>query len=376
MSERISGTRSPSTPKSLSTHLDEGGHPIMVDVGGKEPTPRVAEAEGFVCLTDAITRAVREHATAKGDVLKVAELAGIMAAKRTPELIPLCHSIRLDNLRVECVLDEAGRRIIIRATVKAADVTGVEMEALTAVSVAALTIYDMCKGIDRGMSIGGIRLLRKSGGKSGDYVNPDAAVPVFSPHAQGHSHVSPDDRGNEARPVRAGVLTVSDRGAGGEREDTAGPALCELLSSWGAEVVRRDVVPDEPDAIIERVRRWIGEDGENPPHLILTTGGTGLSPRDVTPDALLSIADRTVPGMGEVMRAESLKHTPNAPLSRGLAVTVEKCLIAALPGSRNGAIQCFEALRPSLRHALEILNGWSREGDVSVEENLRLKKSP
>ena len=157
----------------LSTHLDEEGRPVMVDVSGKKITRREAIAEGFVNLTGAIAKAIAGHETAKGDVLKVAELAGIMAAKRAPELIPLCHPIRLDNVRVECSLhaDNAGnKKIKILAFVKADGVTGVEMEALTAVSAAALTVYDMCKGIDKGMSIEGVRLLRKSGGKSGDYV--------------------------------------------------------------------------------------------------------------------------------------------------------------------------------------------------------------
>ncbi len=352
----------------VSTHMDKDGHPMMVDVGGKRTTLRIAEAEGFVRLTDVIVRAVREHATAKGDVLKFAELAGIMASKRTPELVPLCHAIRLDGVRVVCVLDEKNNRIKINSTVKASDVTGVEMEALTAVTVAALTVYDMCKGIDKGMSIEGIRLVHKGGGKSGTYVNPEA-VSTVSPdgeHAQVHEHM----HGKELpRVIRAGVLTISDRGARGEREDTAGPALRDLLKTWGADVVCRDIVPDESDEILGRIREWT--DSENL-QLILTTGGTGLSPRDVTPGALLKIADRTVPGIGELMRAESLRHTPNAPLSRGLAVTVGSCLVVALPGSKRGAEQCFEAILPSLRHAVDILNSWSHEGDIVTgkeEEN-------
>lgn len=348
----------------FSTHMDKAGHPMMVDVSGKNATLRVAEAEGFVRLTEAIAQAVRDHTTAKGDVLKFAELAGIMATKRTPELIPLCHAIRLDGVCVECVLEEEGNRIKIKSTVKASDVTGVEMEALTAVTVAALTIYDMCKGIDKGMSIEGIRLVRKSGGKSGTYVNPEAVTATFPDGEQEHAHED-----TPLHVVRAGVLTVSDKGARGEREDTAGPALRDLLKAWGADVVCRDVVPDESDAILGRIREWT--DSENL-QLILTTGGTGLSPRDVTPGALLRIADRTVPGIGELMRAESLKHTPNAPLSRGLAVTVGGCLIVALPGSKRGAEQCFEAILPSLRHAVDILNSWSHEGDIpqrKEEEN-------
>ena len=152
------------------THVDIYGHPIMVDVTDKEETLRSAEAEGWIFLPAAVLREVLEGNTPKGDVLKVAEIAGIMATKRTPELIPLCHPIRLDSVQVYCVVcaEKSGIHIVCR--VRAKEVTGVEMEALQGVAEAALCIYDMCKGIDKGMTIEGIRLLNKSGGKSGTYV--------------------------------------------------------------------------------------------------------------------------------------------------------------------------------------------------------------
>lgn len=334
----------------LSTHLDEKGRPVMIDVSGKKNTHREALAEGFVNLTDKITAAVARHDTSKGDVLKIAELAGIMAAKRTPELIPLCHPIRLDSVKVKCELDADNKQVKIQSFAKADGVTGVEMEALTAVSAAALTIYDMCKGIDKGMTIEGIRLLRKSGGKSGDYFADSEASEVDKANEVDGA----DEKRNAGKfsCVRAAVLTVSDKGAVGERQDTAGPALCRLLEAAGAEIVHTVIVPDEIDLIAETISKWSDD-----AHLILTTGGTGLSARDVTPEALTRVADRIVPGLGELMRAESLKHTLNAALSRGIAVTRGKCLIAALPGSERGARQCFEAIEPALFHAIEILNG-------------------
>ena len=334
----------------ISTHLDKKGHPMMVDVSGKAPTWREAVAEGFVSLTDAIVLMIENNDTEKGDVLKIAEVAGIMAAKRTTELIPLCHPIRLDSVRVECTLGVENKKIEIRAYAGAGEVTGVEMEALTAVSVAALTIYDMCKGIDKGMSIDGIRLLRKSGGKSGDYRSASMGLEKtpFLPKLE------------ETHVIRAAVLTVSDKGSRGERRDTSGPALCELLEAYGAEVAERAIVPDERNALLDRLGEWATNDIQ----LILTTGGTGLSPRDITPEVLTELADRVVPGIGELMRAESQKHTPNAALSRGIAVSYGRCLIVALPGSERGASQCFEVIRPALRHAVEVLNGWTNEGDV------------
>ena len=151
------------------THLDSSGKPRMVDVSGKDVTLREAIAEGRVVLPSAILETIKEGKNKKGNVLFIAETAGIMACKKTPELIPLCHSIRLDSVSVSCDLDEQNSCVVIRCKVVAREVTGVEMEALTGVSIAALTIYDMCKGIDKGMKIEGIRLLKKSGGKSGVY---------------------------------------------------------------------------------------------------------------------------------------------------------------------------------------------------------------
>lgn len=151
----------------------------MVDVGGKSTTDRTAEAEGYVSLTEAIMQALLDRTAEKGDVLTIAETAGIMGAKRTPELVPLCHNINLNSVQLHCTLDRDRRVVHISCTVAAREVTGVEMEALTGVSVAALTIYDMCKGIDKGMTIGPIRLVRKSGGKSGSYLmeeRPEGAV--------------------------------------------------------------------------------------------------------------------------------------------------------------------------------------------------------
>jgi cyclic pyranopterin phosphate synthase len=152
--------------KKLS-HMDEAGRPKMVDVTGKAATARVAVAKGLVRMQPETFRLIKSGSTAKGDVLAVAQLAGIMAAKRTPDLIPLCHPLLLGNVSIDFTPDEASSTIEITATVASNGSTGVEMEALTATAVTALTIYDMCKAVDRGMRIENIRLVRKSGGKSG-----------------------------------------------------------------------------------------------------------------------------------------------------------------------------------------------------------------
>jgi cyclic pyranopterin phosphate synthase len=153
--------------KELS-HMDEKGRPRMVDVSGKPESQRLAVAKGLVKMQAATFKRIKEGQVAKGDVLAVAQLAGIMAAKKTPELIPLCHPIFINEVKIDFELDEKNSTVEITASVKSMGRTGVEMEALTATAVAALTIYDMVKGIDRGARIENIRLVKKSGGKSGD----------------------------------------------------------------------------------------------------------------------------------------------------------------------------------------------------------------
>ena len=154
------------------THFDEQGRAAMVDVSAKPEAPRVAVAAGRVVMTPATLGLIEAGEVGKGDVLGVARLAGIMAAKRTAELIPLCHPLALTRVSVDLVCDREGSSVEITATCGVAGRTGVEMEALTAVSVAALTVYDMCKSVDRGMTIGEIRLLAKEGGRSGSWRAP------------------------------------------------------------------------------------------------------------------------------------------------------------------------------------------------------------
>ena len=154
------------------THLDDSGRARMVDVGDKTETRRTAVAEGRVRMSATAFEAVRDQAVAKGDVLRIAEVAGTQGAKRTSELIPLCHPLALDAIRVEATLDEALPGVRVTATASAVARTGVEMEALTAVAVACLTVYDMVKAVDRGMSIEGVMLLNKTGGTRGDYARP------------------------------------------------------------------------------------------------------------------------------------------------------------------------------------------------------------
>ncbi len=152
----------------------------------------------------------------------------------------------------------------------------------------------------------------------------------------------------------AGILTISDKGSRGERQDKSGEAIREILSSIDVRIVNYDIVPDEKEPIVEKLVKWADEDNLD---VVVTTGGTGLTPRDVTPEATLAVVDRIVPGFAEAMRVESLKKTPHAMLSRAVVGTRGKCLIVNLPGSPKAVRECLEVILPALPHAVETLKG-------------------
>jgi len=319
------------------THLGDEGAPRMVDVGDKPISVRRAVAAASVRMRPDVLATLLDAGGPKGDAMVTARLAGIGAAKRTAELIPLCHPLPLDRVDVELEPDRDGGVITIRAEVRATARTGVEMEALTAASVAALTLYDMAKALQRDIVIERIGLLSKSGGRSGDYER-DAPVGLAAPRA---TH-------------EAAVVTCSNRSASGERPDESGPLLVAMLAEAGYDVApEARVVADDLNAIATLLA-GLADEGYR---LILTTGGTGLSPTDVTPAATRRVIDREAPGLAELMRAKGVASTPMASLSGGVAGTRGRTLIANLPGSPRGARESLDALLPVLRHALDQLTG-------------------
>jgi cyclic pyranopterin phosphate synthase len=269
----------------------------------------------------------------KGDALVTARLAGIGAAKRTSELIPLCHPLPLDHVGLELTPDASAGTVLITAEVRVTARTGVEMEALTAASVAALTLYDMAKALQRDIAIERIELVEKSGGRSGDY-----ARDVPQQQAQ-HEAV---------------VVTCSNRSASGERPDASGPALVAGLREAGFDTAPEPIVVADDEEAIAALLARLADAGHR---LIITTGGTGLTPTDVTPAATRRILEREAPGLAELMRAAGLASTPMAALSRGVVGTRGVTLIANLPGSPAGATESLAALLPVLRHALDQLSG-------------------
>jgi cyclic pyranopterin phosphate synthase len=305
----------------------------MVDVGDKPITARRAVAVATVGMRPEVLAALLDAGGPKGDALVTARLAGIGGAKRTSELIPLCHPLPLDHVDVALTPDRAAGTVTIRAEVSATARTGVEMEALTAASVAALTLYDMAKALQRDIVIERIQLLEKSGGQSGDYRAEEPAP------AAAHEAV---------------VVTCSTRSAAGERDDTSGPTLVEALAAAGFDVAPEALVVADEEQEISALLVRLADAGHR---LIVTTGGTGLTPTDVTPSATRRVVDREAPGMAELMRAAGLASTPMAALSRGIVGTRGATLIANLPGSPKGAAESLAALLPVVRHALDQLAG-------------------
>jgi len=282
-----------------------------------------------------VLRTLVQSGGPKGDAFLVARLAGIAAAKRTAELIPLCHPIPLDRVDVELRADPHAGLVTIEAEARATARTGVEMEALTAASVAALTLYDMAKALQRDIVIERVELLAKEGGRSGAWSKDAASSPAAAVH-------------------EATVVTCSTRAAAGEREDASGPAVILALREAGFDVAPEPIVlPDDEDLIASTLLQ-LADAGAR---LIVTSGGTGLTPGDRTPAATLRVIDREVPGLAELMRAAGLASTPMAALSRGVVGARGTTLIANLPGSPRGAVESLEALLPVLPHALEQLAG-------------------
>jgi molybdenum cofactor biosynthesis protein MoaC len=311
----------------------------MKDIALKPTTLRMARAEARLCAPLEALALVRAGAVDKGDVREAARLAGIMAVKKTPELLPHCHPLPILDAAVACDLEPDGLRF--EARVRAVAATGVEMEALTAAAAAALCAYDMLKphcAQDR-MRIEGVRLLEKTGGKS-----------------QFHERL--------AHPVGAAVVVLSDTVAGGRKPDTAGRAIVHALHDAGFAPVAYDVLPDEPAELAARVQSLVGSGVA----FVATVGGTGLGPRDRTVETVRDLLTTEVPGLMEAARSFGQARTPYAMLSRGIAGFAGNTLIATFPGSRRGAEETLAALLPGLVHLLDVFRGARHRGGYGEKE--------
>lgn len=298
----------------------------MVDITHKINTLRSATATAIVKVSQQATiDAVVNNTVPKGNVMEMAKTAGLFAVKNTHLSIPDCHPIPIEFTSVEYKIEDLTIEIIFK--VKTVYKTGVEVEAMHGASIVALTMYDMLKPIDKNIEISTIKLINKEGGKS-SFKNRFPAV------------------------IKAAVFVCSDSIFAGDKEDRSGKIIVEKLESCGVETTHYEIIPDEKDIIQQRTKAYAKEN-----QLVIFTGGTGLSPRDVTPEALAPLLESRIPGIEEAVRDYGQQRMPYAMLSRTVAGTLGKSLILALPGSSNGARESMDAIFPHVLHVFHILKG-------------------
>jgi len=304
------------------THLDSDGRARMVDVGHKAVTSRSATASGRFVTTAEVIALVRADGMPKADVLATARIAGIQGAKKTSELIPLCHPLPLSSVKVDFSFEPTA--IVVSATAKTTGQTGVEMEALTAVAIAGLTLHDMIKAVDASATMTDVRLDTKTGGKTGHWTRSGAADFAVTANT-------------------AIVIVSSTRAAAGEYADTTGPQIAAWLEERHYST-QTEVVADAD--IASAVSAAVAAH----PAVIITTGGTGVGPSDYTPEATAALLDRELPGVAEAIRARGVAKTPTAALSRGLAGIAGGTVVVNLPGSVGGVKDGLAVLGELLEH--------------------------
>ncbi|PCJ81123.1 MAG: bifunctional molybdenum cofactor biosynthesis protein MoaC/MoaB [Flavobacteriales bacterium] len=296
----------------------------MIDITHKTSTLRQATAQAVVKVSKQETaHAIVNKTVPKGDVFEMAKTAGLLAVKRTAEIIPDCHPIPIEHTAISFEIDQL--EIRIKVEVKTIYKTGVEVEAMHGASVVALTVYDMLKPIDKGIEIASIKLLEKKGGKT-------------------------DFKETLSKKLKAAVIVSSDSVSKGKKEDTAGKIVMEKLKNFNIEIDDYTVLPDEPEELREKVKNYCN----NGLNLVVITGGTGLSPRDNTPEAIKPLIEREIPGIMEAARNYGLQRTPYAMLSRGIAGMHKNTLILAVPGSSKGAAETIDALFPHIIHIFKV----------------------
>ena len=298
----------------------------------KPESYRVAEAQAVLHAPAHCIQLLRDGNTEKGDALKTARIAGILAAKRTDELIPLCHPLPIYRADVEYELNDD--HVVILTTVETIGPTGVEMEAHTAASLAGLTLYDMLKPHcePEELCLDQCKLLKKKGGKS---------------------HFKRTLR----QPVSAAVIVLSDTVAAGRKPDTAGKSVVDTLTEAGFDPIHYQILPDESDQLKDLVLELSKSYA-----CIMTVGGTGIGKRDITVDTLEPLLERKLDGLMEAARSFGQKRTPYAAMSRGVAGFIDRSLVVTLPGSRGGASESMAAILPALVHIFDICRDFPHPG--------------
>ncbi len=298
----------------------------MVDITHKSNTLRIATAQAIVKVSKQETiQAIHDKTVPKGDVFAMSKAAGLLGVKKTPELLPDCHPMPIEYTGIEYTIE--GLAITVQVTVKTIYKTGVEVEAMHGASIVALNMYDMLKPIDKGIEIHAIKLLEKQGGKS--------SYPIA-----------------DVSGLKAGIVVCSDTLSQGKGEDKSGLVIQGRMRAYGIETSDIQVIADDLEVIQQTVSSLAKEK-----NVIILTGGTGLSPRDVTPEAVIPLLDKRIVGAEETIRRHGQERMPYAMFSRSVVGTIGDCLVLAFPGSSKGVEESLDAVFPALFHSFKVLKG-------------------
>lgn len=305
----------------------------MVDITHKSNSLRQAIASAILTVSKQETiDAIKNKTVPKGDVFEFSRAAGLLAIKKTSDVIPDCHPLPVEFASIKHEIIDLN--IIVTIEVRSIYKTGVEVEAMHGATITALTMYDMLKPLDTGIQIATIKLESKKGGKA--------------------------DFKDQAGNLRCAVIVCSDGISAGEREDKSGKIIVDKLSQLNLSVGLQEIIPDNFSTIQEKVKQLSDQEY----NLILFTGGTGLSQRDVTPDAIAPLLDREIPGIMETARQYGQQRTPYAMLSRGVAGFIKNSLIITLPGSPKAAAETIDALFPYVLHVFKVAKGFRHDNKV------------
>jgi len=296
-----------------------------IDVSDKIETLREAKAYGFIELSKETIEKIKSNELPKGNLIEATKLTALYGAKNTQQILPFCHPISIDFVEGELYIKEDG--IEVFATVRGIARTGYEMEALNAVSTMLLNIYDMCKGLDKNIVIKEIKLISKKGGKS-DYF---------------------EDLSGE----KAAVIVLSDRAYKKEYEDKSGKVAIDILKSLNAEVVHYEVIPDDKDMLVDRLKSL-----QNKANVIITSGSTGFSKRDIAPEATKEVIIKEMVGFEEIMRVYGYRKMPKSIMSRAVCgILNENSVVINLPGSTGGVRDNLNMIGRLIKHALKMARG-------------------
>jgi cyclic pyranopterin monophosphate synthase len=299
----------------------------MVDITHKSNSLRIAVATATVSVSKPETiAAIQQRKIPKGDVFEFARAAGLLGVKKTSDLIPDCHPLPIEYTSISYEIENLN--IIIKVEVHTIYKTGVEVEAMHGASITALTMYDMLKPIDKGVEINSIKLLKKSGGKT-------------------------DFKNLKFPELKAAVIVCSDSVASGDAQDSSGKSIIAHLDTFGIDTLSYEIVKDDLETIKEKALELCNTKHQ----LVIFTGGTGLSPRDVTPEAIAPLLDRQIDGIMETARRYGQERMPYAMLSRGIAGFVGDTLVLTFPGSKKGVEEYMSALFPQILHLFNVNKG-------------------